>query len=69
MPDFGDIEKEAQDRTQEVDEGIEKTDQLADKETGGRDKGLIDKGASEAEKELGGQQTPADPSTGQSPAQ
>jgi hypothetical protein len=56
MPDLGDIEKEAESHSQEVDEGINKLDQEADKEAGGRDKGMIDKAAQEAEKDIGQQQ-------------
>ncbi len=53
MPDFGDLEKEAQSHSKEVDEGIDKAEQAADKEAGGRDHGAIDKGAAALEKELG----------------
>ena len=41
-----------------VDEGIQKAGQAADKEVGGRGKGLIDDGAAEAEKAIGGQPAP-----------
>ncbi len=55
MPDFGDLEHEAESHSKEVDEGIEKAEQEADKEAGGRDHGMIDKGAEAAEKDLGNQ--------------
>ncbi len=56
MPDLGDIEQEARSHSTEVDEGIDKAEQLADKEAGGRDRGLVDKSAGEAEKAVGGDQ-------------
>ena len=61
MPDFQDIENEPKNHSKQVDEGIEKLDQEADKEAGGKDLGLIDKGAQEAEKALGGAPDGASP--------
>jgi hypothetical protein len=52
MPDFDDIEQEAKDHSQQVDEGIDKAEHEADDKTGGKDRGLIDKAGGEAEKEL-----------------
>ena len=66
MSEFENIEQEAKDHSQQVDAGIQKADQEADQESGGRDKNLIDKGASEAEREVGGSQA-NDPNAGQSP--
>jgi hypothetical protein len=54
MPDFGDLEQMAKDHSQQVDEGIEKAKDAADKVADGRDHGMIDKGADAAEKALGG---------------
>ena len=56
MPDLGDIEKEAESHSTQVDEGINRADQEIEKEDDGRDHGLVDKAAQEAEKEIGGQQ-------------
>jgi hypothetical protein len=53
MPDFGDLEKEAESHSQQVDEGIGKVEQEGDKEADGRDHGMIDKGGAELEKEIG----------------
>jgi hypothetical protein len=53
MPDFQEIENEAKGHSKQVDEGVDKLDQEADKESDGKDRGLIDKGAQEVEKELG----------------
>lgn len=61
MPDFQEIEDEAKSHSKQVDEGIDKVDQEADKETGGKDCGLIDIGAQEAERELGGAPDGASP--------
>ncbi len=55
MPDFGDIEKEIKDHPQQADEGIQDLDKEADKQLGGKDRGAIDKGAADLEKDLGGQ--------------
>jgi hypothetical protein len=52
MPDFGDLEEDAESHSKDVDEGIGKADQEAGKETGGHDDGMIDKGSAEVEKEL-----------------
>jgi hypothetical protein len=52
MPDFSELEKDAKDHPTQVDEGIDKAKQEGDKESGGRDHGLIDKGAADAEKEI-----------------
>lgn len=57
MPDFGDIEKVARDHSKETDEGIQAADKEADTELGGKDRGLVDKGAQAAEKDLGDQPT------------
>jgi hypothetical protein len=61
MPDFGDLEQMAKDHSEQVDEGIEKAKDVADQHAGGRDHGMIDKGAAAAENALGGQpgDTPA----------
>src|SRR5581483_4890925 len=61
MPDFEDIEQEARSHGKEVDEGIDKAQQFADKEAAGRDRGLIDKAAGEAEKAAGGDQPQPQP--------
>jgi hypothetical protein len=61
MPDLGDIEKEAQSHSPQVDEAINKGDQEIDKEDGGRDAGLVDKASQEAEKDIGGQQGDGQP--------
>jgi MT0933-like antitoxin protein len=58
MPDLSDLEHEAEDHSTQVDEAIEKGDQEADRLAGGRDHGLIDKGAQEAEKRLGNAEGP-----------
>jgi hypothetical protein len=65
MPDLGDIEKEAESHSTQVDEGINKADQEIDKGDGGRDKGLVDKAAQEAETEIGGGQQGNGPPAGQ----
>ena len=65
MPDFGELEQEVKDHSQQVDEGIQKADQEADRRAGGQDKGLIDEAAAGAEREVGGQQpAPQAPDTG-----
>jgi hypothetical protein len=56
MPDLGDIEKEASSHSSQVDDGINKADQEIDKDDGGRDQGMVDEAAQEAEKDIGGQQ-------------
>ena len=56
MPDFEDLEKDAENHSKQVDEGISAVDKEADKEAGGRDHGMIDKAAQEAEKDIGDQQ-------------
>lgn len=58
MPDLSDLEHEAEDHSQQVDKGIEEGSQEGDKLVGGRDRGLIDKGAQEAEKGLGNAEGP-----------
>jgi hypothetical protein len=55
MPDFGDLEKEAESHSPQVDEGIQKAEQAGDKELDGRDHGMLDKGGAELEKEIGQQ--------------
>jgi hypothetical protein len=47
MPDFGDLEKEAESHSPQVDEGIQKAEQAGDKELDGRDHGMLDKGGAE----------------------
>ncbi len=69
MPDFGDIEQEAKSHSSEVDKGIQQGDQELDKSAGGRDKGLIDKGAAEAEQQVGGQSQQGGQNPGQQPNQ
>lgn len=67
MAEFEEVEQQAKDHSQQVDEGIEKLDKVADEHAGGQDKGLIDGAASAAEKEIGGQpntDTPGQPNTG-----
>jgi hypothetical protein len=54
MPDFGDLEQEAKSHSEQVDQGIDQAKEAADKEAGGRDQGMIDKGADAADKALGG---------------
>ena len=66
MPDFGKLEQDAKDHSQQIDEGLQAADKEADKEAGGADKGLIDKAAAGAENEVGGQPPGPDPSAGQS---
>ena len=61
MPDLGDIENEAESHSAQVDEAINKADQEIDKEDGGRDHGLVDRAAQEAEKDIGGQQANGQP--------
>ena len=56
-----DIENEAKSHSKQVDEGIEKLDQEADREAGGKDHGFIDKGDREAEEALGGAPDGASP--------
>jgi hypothetical protein len=55
MADFEEIETQAKDHSQQVDEGIQKLDELADEHAGGQEKGLIDGAASAAEREISGQ--------------
>lgn len=57
MPDFDDIKQEAESHSKDVDEGIDKVEQIADKEAGGKDKGLIDKAGAAADKAIGDQQS------------
>jgi hypothetical protein len=56
MPDFEDLKREAESHSEQVDEGLNKVAAEGDKVADGRDHGLIDKAAGEAEQQLGGQQ-------------
>ena len=55
MPDFDDLEQAAKDHSEQVDQGLEKAKTEGDSFAGGRDRGMIDKAAEEAEKQVGGQ--------------
>ncbi|HET9059653.1 MAG TPA: hypothetical protein VFN61_07005 [Acidimicrobiales bacterium] len=52
MSSFDEIEKEARDHQSEVDTGIGDVEKEVDDRTGGRDQGMVDKGAQELEKEF-----------------
>lgn len=69
MADSEEIETQAKDHSQQVDEGIQKLDQLADEHAGGEEKGLIDGAASAAEREIGGQPQPGSQDQPQAGAQ
>jgi hypothetical protein len=55
MPDFGDLEEVAKSHSHQVDEGLEKAKTEADSLADGRDRGIIDKAAQAAEKQVDGQ--------------
>jgi hypothetical protein len=71
MADFGDLakdaEKEASSHPQQADEAVKGADKEADQLSGGKDDGMIDKGAGEAEKALGGDGTNATPNAPAAP--
>lgn len=56
MPDFNELERDAESHSKQVDEGIDKAEQEGDKVADGKDHGAIDKSGEELEKELGNYQ-------------
>lgn len=58
MSEMSDIEREAEKHSTQVDEGVDKVAREGDKLAGGRDHGLIDKGADAAEKGLANAEGP-----------